>query len=51
MKLADLPSREDLLAGLLRCMKGPAEDLVRMINAPARSLVTVLGAIRDKKES
>jgi len=42
--LADLPSREVLLATLLGTINAPAEKLVRTLNEPASSLARVIKA-------
>lgn len=42
--LADLPSREVLLATLLGVLQAPAQTLVRLLNEPAASLARVLQA-------
>lgn len=42
--LADLPSREQLLAQLLAVINAPASKLVRAINEPAGSLARVIKA-------
>jgi len=42
--LADLPSREVLLAQLLAVINAPASQLVRVINEPAASLARVIKA-------
>ena len=42
--LADLPSREVLLATLLGVLQAPASKLVRLLNEPAASLARVLNA-------
>jgi large subunit ribosomal protein L10 len=46
--LADLPSREVLLAQLLGVLQAPASKLVRTLNEPAASLARVLQAKVDK---
>lgn len=46
--LADLPSREVLLATLLGTLQAPASTLVRLLNEPAASLARVLQAKADK---
>ncbi|QQL45765.1 50S ribosomal protein L10 [Sulfuriroseicoccus oceanibius] len=46
--LAELPSREELLAKLLSVINAPASKLVRTINEPAGSLARVLQAFADK---
>ncbi|CAN5312792.1 50S ribosomal protein L10 [soil metagenome] len=46
--LADLPSREELLAKLLGLLNQPATMLVRILNEPAASLARVLQAKADQ---
>ena len=48
-ELANLPSREILLAKLLGTMNGPVQKFVGVLAAVPRSLVTVLSAIEKKK--
>lgn len=47
--LADLPSKDELIAQVLRTMNGPITNFVMVLNAIPRSLVQVLQAIADKK--
>ena len=47
--LADLPSREVLLAMLLGLLQAPASGMVRVLNAKIASVVYVLDAIAKKK--
>jgi len=47
--LADLPSREVLLAKLLGSINAPVSNFVGVLAAVPRSLVQVLSAIQDKK--
>lgn len=47
--LADLPSREVLLAKLLGTINAPTTNFVGVLAAVPRSLVQVLAAIQDKK--
>ncbi len=47
--IADLPSREVLLAQLLGVLNAPATKLVRILNEPASSLARVLKAKADKE--
>lgn len=47
--LADLPSREQLLASMLSTMNAPLSNFVGTLAAIPRSLVTVMAAIRDQK--
>ena len=49
--LAELPSREVLIAKLLSVMVGTQTSLVSVLNAVPRGLVNVLDAYRKKKES
>lgn len=46
--IADLPSREVLLATLLGTLQAPASALVRLLNEPASQLARVLKAKADK---
>ncbi len=48
--LADLPSREVLLAKLLGSMQAPAANFVGVLAAVPGSFVRVLAAIKDRKE-
>ena len=47
--LAELPSKEVLLAQLLGVLNGPARSFVSVLAAVPRSMVTVLAAIEKKK--
>lgn len=47
--LADLPSREVLLAQLLGVLNGTARNMVSVLAAVPRSVVNVIKAIGDKK--
>ena len=46
--LAMLPSREELLAQLLRLINAPATQVVRLMQAPASQMVQLLEAYRQK---
>ena len=48
--LSKLPSREELLAKMLGSLQSPAQKLVNVLSALPRQVVTVLAAIRDKKQ-
>jgi large subunit ribosomal protein L10 len=48
--LADLPSREVLLANLLSAMKGVPTGLVVALSGVIRNLLGVLTALKDRKE-
>lgn len=47
--LAELPSREQLLAKMLGSLNAPVTNFVGVLAAVPRSLVQVLAAIQDKK--
>ncbi len=49
--LAELPSREVLLAKMLGSINAPVSNFVGVLAAVPRSLVQVLGAIQDQKEA
>ncbi len=49
--LADLPSREQLLAKMLGSMSAPASNFVGVLAAVPRTFVQVLSAIKDQKEA
>jgi large subunit ribosomal protein L10 len=49
--MADLPSREVLLAQLLGLLLSPATKLVRLLNEPASSLARLLNAKAEKEKS
>lgn len=48
--LADLPSKEELLAKLVGSMNAPATNWVNVLSQIPRQLVNVLSAIKDQKE-
>jgi large subunit ribosomal protein L10 len=50
-ELADLPSREVLLAKIVGGMQGPIAGFVNVLNGVPRNLVYVLDAIREQKEA
>ena len=47
--LADMPSREEMLAKVLGTMQAPITQFVRTLNEVPASFVRVLAAIRDKQ--
>lgn len=49
--LAELPSREELIAKMLGSMNAPIANLVGVLSGPARALVYALNAIREQKEA
>jgi large subunit ribosomal protein L10 len=50
-KIADLPSRETLLVQLVTALQSPISGLVNTLSGLTRNLVTVLDAVRAKKEN
>jgi large subunit ribosomal protein L10 len=51
IRLADLPSREELLSKALATMNAPVTNFVSLLGNIPRSLLNVLNAIKDQKES
>ena len=49
--LADLPSKEQLIAQVVGTIAAPLRGLVTVLSGPARGLVTCLGQIKDKKDA
>jgi large subunit ribosomal protein L10 len=49
--IADLPSREELVARLLFLMQSPVRRLVTVLNGPVRDLAGVLHQIADQKSN
>ena len=49
--LADLPSKEVLIAQVVGTIAAPLRGLVTVLSGPARGLVTCLSQIKDKKEA
>ncbi|MDX8376479.1 MAG: 50S ribosomal protein L10 [Mariprofundales bacterium] len=49
--LTSLPSREELLAMLLRGMQAPITGFVRVLAEVPASFVRVLGAVRDQRDA
>ena len=50
LAIADLPSRERLLAQLLATMNAPAQNFVSLLANIPRSLLNVLNAAKEKRE-
>ncbi len=48
-EIAKLPSRNDLIAGILGSIQAPASGIVGAINAVMRDLVSVIDQIEKKK--
>lgn len=49
LKIADLPSREELYAKALSSLNAPASNFVSLLSNIPRGLVNVLNALKDKK--
>lgn len=49
-ELANLPSKEILLAKLVRVLNSPITNLVNILSSPIRNLVMCLRAIKEQKE-
>ncbi len=50
-QLASLPSKDELIAKLMRTIQGPMSGLVNVLSAPTRNLVYALNTIKEKKEA
>ena len=49
--LAELPSREELIAKMLGSMNAPIGGLVTVLGGTIRSLLYTLNAVKEKKEA
>ena len=49
--IADLPSREELIAKLVGTIQNPVSGVVRTLNAIPQGLVTALTAVQDQKNA
>lgn len=47
--IAELPSREELIAKLLGTLQNPMQGMVRVLNGPMESFTRVVDAIKDTK--
>ena len=50
-KIADMPSREELLTKLVYLLQSPIRRLAVALNAPAQNLASVLGQVAAADES
>ncbi|MCL2883025.1 MAG: 50S ribosomal protein L10 [Coriobacteriia bacterium] len=48
--IADLPSREELIAKLLGTIKNPLSSLVQVLNGPMSAFTRALAQVRDQRE-
>ncbi len=51
LAIAELPSREELIAKFVGSIANPLTGIVRVCNGPAQGLVTVLHALVDQKNA
>ena len=49
--IADLPTREELIAKVVGCISNPLSGFVRVCNGDAQGLVTALDALVDQKNA
>jgi large subunit ribosomal protein L10 len=49
MRIATLPSRDELLGMFLRVLQAPVTNFATVLTAPLRDLVGVLNAVKDQK--
>ena len=49
--IADLPTREELIAKFVGCISNPLSGIVRVCNGSAQGLVTALDALVDQKNA
>jgi large subunit ribosomal protein L10 len=49
LQLADIPSREVLLAQLLGCLKAPMGNMAGVLNGILTKFVRTLDALKEKK--
>ena len=49
-KIADMPSKEELLTKLVYLLQSPIRRLAVALNTPAQNLASVLGQVAEKKE-
>jgi large subunit ribosomal protein L10 len=50
-KIAEMPSRDELVAKLLQMLQSPIRRLAVALNAPTQKLAAALGQIADKNET
>jgi len=50
-KIADMPSRDELVARLLQMLQSPIRRLAVALNAPIQQLASALGQIAEKNET
>lgn len=51
LAIADLPSREELIAKVVGSLQAPLSGLVRVCNGPAQGLVTALSQLPSQKDA
>jgi large subunit ribosomal protein L10 len=50
-QIAKMPSRKEIIAGILGCLQSPISGIVGVLNAVPRDLVSVIDAIEKKKQA
>ncbi len=50
-QIAKMPSRKEIIAGILGSLQSPLAGIVNVLNAIPRDLVTVIDAIEKKKQA
>ncbi|MGR3490954.1 MAG: 50S ribosomal protein L10 [Shimia sp.] len=49
--VADMPSREELIASIVGCIGAPASNIAGAIGAPASNIASILSTIEEKAEA
>jgi len=51
LELSQLPSRQELVASILGSLQAPIVGVITAVQAVARDLISIIGAIEEKKKS
>ena len=49
--VADMPSREELIASIVGCIGAPASNIAGAIGAPASNVASILSTIEERAEA
>jgi len=49
--IADLPSREELIASIVGCIAAPAANIAGAIGAPASNIASILTTIEERAQA
>jgi large subunit ribosomal protein L10 len=49
--VADMPSREELIASIVGCIGAPASNIAGAIGAPASNIASILSTIEERAEA